>query len=58
MFISTINKTSLAYLQVVLAAEYITRMVPIGTHHYEKFITLEDMKKMCRDANLGMICIN
>jgi 2-polyprenyl-6-hydroxyphenyl methylase / 3-demethylubiquinone-9 3-methyltransferase len=41
---STINKTFLAYLKVILGAEYILGMIPKGTHTYEKFIEPKDLK--------------
>jgi 2-polyprenyl-3-methyl-5-hydroxy-6-metoxy-1,4-benzoquinol methylase len=39
---------------VIVAAEYLTRVVPINTHHYEKFIAPENLKNMCSNANLGI----
>ena len=35
---STINKTAKAFLQDIIAAEYILKMLPIGTHDYTKLI--------------------
>lgn len=38
------NKTALSYTTGVLAAEYLLRLVPIGTHDWEKFISPEDLQ--------------
>lgn len=37
LFIATINRTVKSYLTTILAAEYLLRLVPTGTHHWEKF---------------------
>ncbi|XP_052708401.1 ubiquinone biosynthesis O-methyltransferase, mitochondrial-like [Crassostrea angulata] len=44
IFLTTINKTALSYTTGVLAAEYLLRLVPIGTHDWEKFISPEDLQ--------------
>ena len=38
IFFSTINKTRKSYLKAILAAEYVLRMIPQGTHDWSKFI--------------------
>ncbi len=38
MFISTINRTFIAWLMVVIGAEYILRWLPRGTHHYTQLV--------------------
>jgi 2-polyprenyl-6-hydroxyphenyl methylase/3-demethylubiquinone-9 3-methyltransferase len=38
VIISTINKTFQAFLQAIVAAEYILQMLPRATHHYAKFV--------------------
>ncbi|MDY4478636.1 MAG: bifunctional 2-polyprenyl-6-hydroxyphenol methylase/3-demethylubiquinol 3-O-methyltransferase UbiG [[Pasteurella] aerogenes] len=38
LFLSTINRTFKAWTLVVLGAEYILKMLPKGTHDYDKFI--------------------
>ena len=39
LIISTINKTIKSYLMAIIAAEYMMRMLPIGTHDYKKFLS-------------------
>jgi 2-polyprenyl-6-hydroxyphenyl methylase/3-demethylubiquinone-9 3-methyltransferase len=46
VFISTINKNLLSYLTVILGAEYIGRIVPVGTHNWEKFLKPNDLRKI------------
>lgn len=38
IFISTLNKTIKSYLFAIIAAEYILRWLPIGTHDWQKFL--------------------
>lgn len=38
IFISTINRTIRSYLKTILIAEYFMKMVPVGTHDWDKFI--------------------
>ncbi len=36
---STINRTARAYMLAVIAAEYVLRWLPVGTHDWHKFVT-------------------
>jgi len=45
MFISTINRTLLSYLATVLGAEYLLRLLPVGTHHWDKYLTPTELKQ-------------
>lgn len=45
---STINRTAMAFLQAILGAEYLLRIVPHGTHHYGKFVTPEELSSYLR----------
>ena len=44
MFVATINKNLKSYLFAILGAEYILRLLPIGTHDWEKFLTPKMLK--------------
>lgn len=46
LFITTINKTSLSYVLGIVAAEQLLRIVPSGTHDWEKFISPEDLERL------------
>lgn len=38
LFLSTLNRNLKAYLTAIVAAEYILKMIPKGTHQYQSFI--------------------
>jgi ubiquinone biosynthesis O-methyltransferase len=39
VFVTTLNRTPAAYGLAIVAAEYLLRFVPPGTHDWHKFIT-------------------
>ncbi|XP_049585512.1 ubiquinone biosynthesis O-methyltransferase, mitochondrial [Syngnathus scovelli] len=45
LFITTINKTNLSYALAIVAAEQLMRIVPRGTHDWEKFISPVDLER-------------
>ena len=52
VFLSTINRSSKAYLMAVLGAEYVLNILPRGTHDYAKFIRPSELANAARDAGL------
>ena len=52
MFVATINKTFKSYLFAIIGAEYILKWLPIGTHDWQKFLTPDDLVKICKKNNL------
>ncbi|XP_059364066.1 ubiquinone biosynthesis O-methyltransferase, mitochondrial isoform X1 [Carassius carassius] len=46
LFITTINKTNLSYVFGIVAAEQLLRIVPSGTHDWEKFMSPEDLERL------------
>lgn len=54
VFFSTINRNPKAYLFAVLGAEYLLRLLPRGTHDYERFITPSELARFARDARLDI----
>ena len=52
LFMSTINRNIKAYLFAVIGAEYILKLLPRGTHDYEKFIKPSELTTWCRKENL------
>lgn len=54
-FFSTLNRTPRAYLQAVLGAEYLLRLLPRGTHSYERFIRPSELEGWCRTAGLELL---
>ena len=51
MFIATINRTLKSYLLAIIGAEYILRMLPIGTHQWDNFLKPEELKKIISKNN-------
>jgi 2-polyprenyl-6-hydroxyphenyl methylase/3-demethylubiquinone-9 3-methyltransferase len=54
VFFSTINRNLKSYLLAVIGAEYVLRMLPRGTHRYEKFIKPSELAAACRQASLDV----
>ncbi|MDK9430459.1 bifunctional 2-polyprenyl-6-hydroxyphenol methylase/3-demethylubiquinol 3-O-methyltransferase UbiG [Gallibacterium anatis] len=54
LFMSTINRTLKAWALVVIGAEYILKMLPKGTHDYEKFIKPAELLAYC--DQVGLTC--
>ncbi|PWF54588.1 bifunctional 2-polyprenyl-6-hydroxyphenol methylase/3-demethylubiquinol 3-O-methyltransferase UbiG [Massilia glaciei] len=52
VFFSTLNRNPKAYLYAVVGAEYLLRMLPKGTHDYDKFITPAELSQFVRNAGL------
>ncbi|MEC8461298.1 MAG: bifunctional 2-polyprenyl-6-hydroxyphenol methylase/3-demethylubiquinol 3-O-methyltransferase UbiG [Pseudomonadota bacterium] len=48
--VSTINRNTMSYLKAIVAAEYILRWVPMGTHDYTLFIKPSELIKMARSC--------
>lgn len=51
---STINRNIKAYILAVLTGEYLLKLLPKGTHQYEKFIRPSELVAWCKDNNLEM----
>ncbi len=54
LFLSTINRNPKAYGLMVLGAEYILKMLPRGTHDYEKFIKPSELAGWLRQSGLSL----
>lgn len=54
VFFSTLNRNPKAYLYAVVGAEYLLRMLPKGTHDYDKFITPAELSQFVRQAGLQL----
>lgn len=53
LFMSTINRTLKAWALVVIGAEYVLKMLPQGTHDYEKFIKPAELLAYCDQVGLA-----
>lgn len=55
VFFSTINRNPKAYLQAIIGAEYILRLLAKGTHDYAKFITPAELARYIRGTGLDIL---
>ncbi|MDO5687257.1 MAG: bifunctional 2-polyprenyl-6-hydroxyphenol methylase/3-demethylubiquinol 3-O-methyltransferase UbiG [Neisseria sp.] len=58
VYFSTLNRNVKSYLQAIIAAEYVLRMVARGTHEHGKFITPAELARMCRHAGLDVAALS
>lgn len=52
LVLSTLNRTRRSYLTAKFGAEYVLRLLPVGTHDWKQFIPPEDLARMLRQAGL------
>jgi len=52
VFFSTINRNPKAFAFAIVGAEYILKLLPAGTHEYEKFIRPSELESWARHAGL------
>ncbi|XP_035225911.1 ubiquinone biosynthesis O-methyltransferase, mitochondrial-like isoform X1 [Stegodyphus dumicola] len=57
LFFTTINRTPVSYVVSILGAEYITGLVPRGTHEWNKFITPEELSELLQSLNCHVISV-
>lgn len=55
LIFSTINQTLKSFFQSIVAAEYILRWVPIGTHQWSKFVKPSTINKCANLHNMELI---
>jgi 2-polyprenyl-6-hydroxyphenyl methylase/3-demethylubiquinone-9 3-methyltransferase len=54
VFFATLNRNPLSYLLAIVAAEYLFRLVPVGTHRYNRFITASEMIQWAESVQLTL----
>lgn len=54
LFVSTLNRTPAAFALAVVGAEYIARLLPRGTHHYQDFIRPSELGAWLRQSKLQL----
>jgi len=54
LFLSTINRTPAAFALAIVAAEYIARLLPKGTHQYDQLIRPSELAVWLRAADLHL----
>lgn len=55
LFVSTINRNPKSYLFAIIGAEYLLRLLPRGTHDYQKFIKPSELARYARAAGFELI---
>jgi 2-polyprenyl-6-hydroxyphenyl methylase/3-demethylubiquinone-9 3-methyltransferase len=54
VFFSTINRNPKSFLFAIVGAEYLLRLLPAGTHDYEKFIRPSELESWARHTGLEL----
>jgi 2-polyprenyl-6-hydroxyphenyl methylase/3-demethylubiquinone-9 3-methyltransferase len=54
IFVSTLNRNLKSFLLAIVGAEYLLRLLPRGTHEYERFIRPAELANWARRANLSL----
>ncbi len=54
LFVSTLNRTPAAFALAIVGAEYVTRLLPKGTHQYRDFIKPSELGAWLRAAGLQL----
>ena len=58
LFFSTLNRTPSAFATAILGAEYVARLIPKGTHRYDRFIRPSELCAWTRAAGLEVCDIS
>ncbi len=54
VYLSTINRNPKAFVFAIVGAEYLLRLLPAGTHEYQKFIKPSELETWSRHAGLAL----
>jgi 2-polyprenyl-6-hydroxyphenyl methylase/3-demethylubiquinone-9 3-methyltransferase len=54
VFFSTINRNPKSFAFAIVGAEYVLKLLPAGTHQYEKFIRPSELESWARPAGLSL----
>ena len=54
LFVSTLNRTARSLVVAKWGAEYVLRLLPVGTHDWRRFVTPTELAKLGRHAGLRM----
>lgn len=52
LFFSTLNRNPKSYFMAIVGAEYLLKLLPKNTHHYDKLIRPSELEQALRKANL------
>ena len=54
VFVSTLNRNLKSFLMAIVGAEYILKLIPRGTHEYERLIRPNELARWARAAELNL----
>lgn len=54
LFVSTLNRNARSFLLAIVGAEYVLRLLPRGTHEYERFIRPAELAAWARAGGLEL----
>lgn len=54
VFLSTLNRTARSFLMAKVGAEYLLRLLPVGTHDWRMFVTPGELGALLRAAGLSV----
>jgi 2-polyprenyl-6-hydroxyphenyl methylase/3-demethylubiquinone-9 3-methyltransferase len=54
LFVSTLNRNLRSFLTAIVGGEYLTRLIPRGTHEYERLIRPAELARWARAAGLTL----
>ena len=54
LFVSTLNRNLKSFLMAIVGAEYVLRLIPRGTHEYERLIRPAELARWARAAGLKL----
>ena len=54
LFVSTLNRNLRSFLQAIVAAEYLLKLIPRGTHEYERLIRPSELARWGRAAGFEL----
>ncbi len=57
-FVSTLNRTPSAFLLGIVGAEYLARLLPRGTHRYDRFIRPSELSSEARAAGFDVLDVS
>ncbi len=55
VFVSTLNRNLKSFMLAIVGAEYVLRLLPRGTHEYERFIRPAELATWARKAGLTLV---
>jgi len=54
VFVSTLNRNLKSFLLAIVGAEYVLKLIPRGTHEYERLIRPNELARWARAAGLNL----